>query len=200
VWRPAAARQPERKPAFATDSEIELAPLYARIEDRFGRPNIEGAVVLGDELLLLQRGNKDDRRSARIRLPLAAAIEALAARQTLGADLLRAIEPVDLGHAGDIPICFTDGAALPGDRMLFTAVAEDTHDSYEDGACQAARIGILRGDGKVEWMEEIDPHHKVEGVEAMIEDGVLRALLVTDADDADVPAMLLSCEVPFTRG
>jgi len=183
-----------------TRAEIQLTALYARIEERFGKPNTEGAVVLGDELLLLQRGNKGDRRNARLHLDLAAAIEALATRQTLGADLLGAIEPIDLGRAGDIPICFTDGAALDDGRMLFTAIAEDTRDAYEDGACQAARIGILRDDGKLDWMEEVDPRHKVEGIDATLENGVLRALLVTDADDAEVPATLLACEVALTRG
>ena len=33
VWRPAAARQPERRSTFATDSEIELAPLYGDAPD-----------------------------------------------------------------------------------------------------------------------------------------------------------------------
>ena len=175
--------------------EVDLSPLHDALGERFARVNIEGALPLGEDLVLLQRGNRSDPRNARIRLQLAAAIASLVSRRRLGAEALLRVEPVALGSAGDIPFCFTDGAALAGGRMIFTAVAEDTVDGYQDGVCGGAAIGILAADGRIERLEAIDRRHKVEGVEASEEGGRIRALLVTDADDADVPAALLECEL-----
>ena len=79
--------------------------------------------------------------------------------------------------------------------MAFTAVAEDTGDSYTDGGCLGAAIGILGADGRIERMESIGPGYKLEGIDATLEDGCVSALLVTDADDADVPAALLACRL-----
>ena len=177
-----------------TRVEVDLGELHDAFESRFGRLNIEGALVCGDELLLLQRGNKGDRRNARIHMRLAAAVEALASKQRLGIGPVARIEEVQLGAIGDVPLSFTDGAALPDGRMLFTAVAEDTADSYADGACHGAAIGIMAIDGRVELLERLEGGFKVEGIDATLERGRVRALLVTDADDADVAASLLACE------
>ena len=49
---------------------VDLAALYAPLRKRFADLNIEGALVVSGELLLLQRGNKGDRRNARIRVRL----------------------------------------------------------------------------------------------------------------------------------
>lgn len=175
--------------------EIDLAPLRDAFKARFGLLNIEGAVCFADELVLLQRGNKGDRRNARVRLRLGEAIESLILHGRLGIEALIDIDEIDLGAIGEVPLCFSDGSALPDGRMAFTAIAEDTADSYQDGACHGAALGILGKDGGVEFLEPIDPRHKVEGIEASRDGKVLRVLLVTDADDPDVPAALLSGEI-----
>ena len=177
-----------------TRAEVDLGELHDAFETRFGRLNIEGALVCGGELLLLQRGNKGDRRNARIHMRLGAAVESLVSKQRLGIGPVTRIEEVQLGTIGEVPLSFTDGAALPDGRMLFTAVAEDTADSYADGACHGAVIGIMGGDGRVERVEPIEGAFKVEGIDATLENGIVRALLVTDADDAQIPASLLTCE------
>ena len=173
---------------------VDLSPLSEAFKERYGRLNVEGALTAGDELVLLQRGNKGDGRNARIRLRLPRVLESLATRGRLGLEGLVEIEEIDLGKASGVPLGFTDGSALPDGRMVFTAVAEDTDDSYGDGACCGAAIGILGADGSIEQLEPIDPRHKVEGIDATLEDDHVTALLVTDADDADVPAVLLSCK------
>ena len=180
-----------------TPVEIDLAPLYEAIERRFGRPNIEGAVVIGDDLVLLHRGNKGNHHNARIRVHLAQAFDAMIARQALEASALIDIVTVDLGSVDGVPLGFTDGSALPEGRMVVTAVAEASKDSYEDGRCRGAALGILGADGTLERLEPLDPRYKAEGVAASVEDDVIRLWLVTDADDAEVPALLLACELPF---
>ncbi len=179
--------------------EIDLGPLHDGFEDRFGRLNIEGALVLGDELVLLQRGNKGDRRNARIRMNLARAVESLMDKSRLGIEPVQDIEEVDLGAVGDVPLCFTDGDSLPDGRMVFTAVAENTDDAYRDGACAGAVIGVMEKGGRIQFVDSIDARHKIEGIDVTVEGDVVRALLVTDADDADIPASLLACEWPLGK-
>jgi hypothetical protein len=176
-------------------SEIDLSPLYKELDDRLDGVNIEGAVVIGAELVLLQRGNTGDGRNARICLQLDRALATLVNKGRLGADALIDIEEVDLGAVGDVPLGFSDGAALPDGRMVFSAVAEDTSDSYVDGPCRGAAIGVLGRDGRVQRIEMIDRRYKVEGVEAALEGNAISVLLVTDADDVEVPASLLRCEI-----
>lgn len=177
--------------------EFDLSAFHDAFNDRFGRLNIEGVLVLGDELVLLQRGNKGDRLNARIRLRLGATLEALVSKRRLGIESLVDVEPVDLGAIGDVPLCFSDGTALPDGRMVFTAIAEDTDDSYTDGACSGAAIGVLAADGTIEFLEPTDSLLKVEGVEALVDGDAVRALLVTDADDGEIPAQLLEARIPL---
>jgi hypothetical protein len=103
-----------------------------------------------------------------------------------------AIDALNLGQIGGIPLTFTDAAALPDGDMVFSAVAEDTDDSYDDGPCVGAAIGVAGNDGTLRCLHWLDPPCKVEGVDAKVDRDVIRLLLVTDADDADIPANLLS--------
>jgi hypothetical protein len=179
-----------------TLAPVDLAPLREALDERFGLINIEGALTLGEELVLLQRGNKGDRRNARIRFRLARVLASLAASGRFGVDSLLGIEPLELGAVGDVPLGLSDGAALPDGRMVFTAIAEDTDDSYNDGECRGAALGIVGKGGGIERLEPIDPGYKVEGIEARLEGDTIRVLLVTDADDADIPAALLEARLP----
>ena len=190
------ARLDARGRLDGTLARVDMAPLRAALEERFGRLNIEGALTLGDELILLQRGNKGDRRNARIRLRLAPVLESLAGGGPPEIDALIQIDPLELGAVGDVPLGLSDGAALPDGRMVFTAIAEDTDDSYEDGGCCGAALGILGKSGRIELLEPIDAGYKVEGIEARIEEDSIRVLMVTDADDAGVPASLLEARLP----
>jgi hypothetical protein len=180
--------------------EIDLGPLRDALDTRFGRLNIEGAVVMGDELVLLQRGNKGDRRNARIRMRLGRVMHTIAGQGELGVDALLDIHEHDLGTVGDVPYGFSDATALPDGRMVFTAIAENTSDSYADGMCVGAAIGVLDPQGGIGLFEPLGGCPKVEGIEAIPEGEQLRVLLVTDADDADVPASLLETWLPAGRG
>ena len=179
----------------AAAAPLDLDALREGLEERFGRPNIEGCVVVGDQLHLLQRGNKGDRRNARVRLRLAGVMESLRKGPEIGIDALLGIDEIDLGGIDGVPLCFSDGAALGDGRIAFTAIAEDTSDSYSDGACRGAAVGVLGAGGRIEFLGRIDPCLKVEGIEATVNAGAIRMLLVTDADDVAVPASLLACEL-----
>ena len=121
---------------------IDFSPLFEELDRRFPALNIEGAVAIGDELRLLQRANKKHPQNTIVRYPLAAVLEALAAGDAIGAIAPAAIDVIDLGQIDGVPLSFTDGASLPDGGMVFTAVAEDTEDTYNDGACLGAAIGV----------------------------------------------------------
>jgi hypothetical protein len=159
-------------------------------------PNIEGAFVCGDEMCLLQRANQGKRMNAILRYRLAPFLEAIrsgASLEPLG------IHPIDLGAIDGVVLGLTDGAALPDGRFVFSAVAEDTADSYLDGRCVGAALGIATREGRVDSLDPLDALHKIEGVEANVEGGRVRLLLVTDADDAAIPASLYSAEIPLAE-
>ena len=173
---------------------VDLSPSLAPLDDVFPAPNIEGAVVSGDELRLFQRGNKRHSTNAIIRFQLSAVLDALSS-EWARAVKPTAIDTFDLGHVDGIPFCFTDAAALPNGDMVFTAIAEDTDDAYADGPCAGATIGIADNNGHLRCLRQLDRPHKIEGLDARVDGDVIRLLLVTDADDADIPAGLFSATI-----
>lgn len=169
-------------------STIDLADLYQPLRSSFPDLNIEGAFVANERFHLLQRGNKGDATSACIEYSLNDVQDWLAGRRSMAPVALR-IVPFALGQAGGVPLGFTDGTALPGGGWLFSAVAEDSADSYADGPCAGSAIGWVNTDGELLRLEPIAGAPKVEGIAL---DGVSRLLLVTDSDDPARASQLLA--------
>ena len=69
-----------------------------------------------------------------------------------------------LGEVVGVPLGFTDGVALPGGGWIFSAVAEDTGDSYADGACGGSAIGWVSAGGELQRIQAIAGAPKVEGI------------------------------------
>ena len=153
--------------------------------------NIEGAIVCGDEMRLFQRGSKGASPNVIVRFSLPAFLAALNDTASRTIEPLAA-EPIDLGGIGGVPFTFTDAAALPNGEVVFTAVAEDTADSYNDGPCGGAIIGILDRESRVRRLLRLDVPLKIEGVDARADGDTISLLLVTDADDPSIPASLFS--------
>jgi hypothetical protein len=175
---------------------LDLMPVYAALEREFGELNIEGAVVVGDDICLLQRGNKGNRRNAVIRFALADFLDALNAGGPHSDPV--AIEDVALGDIDGVPLSFTDAAALPDGRMIFTAAAEDTDNPVDDGRCLGSAIGVIEA-GTLRRLERVDRPCKLEGIHAVASGGPPRLLLVSDADDATIPAELFQAALPGYR-
>ena len=176
----------------------DLSGLFSVPEEIFAALNIEGAVVLGDELCLLQRGNKRTVENAVIRFQLPALLDLLGPGRPVPAAkalIPSAICPVVLGEIEGIPLCFTDAAALPSGEFVFTAIAEDTQDNYNDGPCKGAAVGIADRQGRLRCLYRLDRPHKIEGVHAEVEGETVRLLLVTDADDAAIAAGLYTASL-----
>ena len=171
---------------------ISLQNWFVRLRREFGEVNLEGAFIERDSLSLLQRGNKSNPRNARVRIALAPVLDAISKRRTLPEPKLLDVTDFDLGAFDDAPLCFTDGATLPSGGFVFTAVAEATKDSYADGACVGAAIGIIDAKDRLRALWQLEPALKVEGIEARVTTKGLELTVVTDADRASVPAKLLT--------
>lgn len=173
---------------------IDLSGLYVSLRKELGELNVEGAVALGKHLCLLNRGPPRRGGSALVWLNLRAVLRAITRADAVGA-LPCTVRRYDLGKADGVPLGFTDGAASPGGGMVFTAVAESADDSYADGPCVAGAIGVIRPDGVLDWVRKLRPTRKVEGIAVRPGSRGRELLLVTDADDAKVPAGLYAARV-----
>ena len=166
---------------------IDLEPLYASLGRRFDEVNIEGALISEDDLMLLQRGNKGG-PNATIRFAWRE-IEPWLLGEADDAPQPRVVREYDLGKVDGVAFGFTDATALPeGGGWLFSAVAEDTDNAFDDGACSGAAIGIIGADNELRMMQNLTPRRKVEGIEARLVQGKVVVGMVTDADDPDQPA------------
>ena len=175
---------------------IDFSNMFTALDRHLPALNIEGAFACAGELCLLQRANKRHPRNAIVRFPLAAVLAALAAGEPMDAIAASSIDWIDLGYIGDAPLGFTDGAGLADGHIVFAAVAEDTQDTYNDGACLGSAVGVLAREGTLRLLDRLDGYQKVEGITARADGNAIRLLLVTDADDPGVPASLFSAMIP----
>jgi hypothetical protein len=198
----------ERGAWFALDADgalrgepnvLDLAPLYATLRESLPELNLEGAVIVADEFILLQRASRLDPRNALLRMPLHGLMNAISTSIFAAPKHAPRIETIGLGQAGDVPWTFTDATATDDGHILFTAVTEDTPDSYNDGKCLGSAVGCLAPDGRLVCLEPLDTAQKVEGLGAHRLGDAYLLHLVTDADDAHVPAQLLEASFAIPR-
>lgn len=174
---------------------VDFSAVYAPLRKRFVDLNIEGALVVSGDLVLLQRGNKGRAPNAIVRFDWNLMAPWLASAQTQPPPA-KSVQLMDLGSVDGVPLGFTDGAALHGGAWAFTAVAEDTDDSYLDGVCVASVVGIVGVDGKLQQLHRLDGAPKVEGMAALADGSDWVFTLVTDPDDPAKAAQLLQVRLP----
>lgn len=176
---------------------FSLAPIYTVLDTLVPELNIEGALFYGQECWLFQRGNSAAGLNAIIRMSvdvLSQCCRGRVERTFSSADF--SVQCIDLGHLDGVPLGFTDAVALPDGTVLFSAAAEDTGDTYNDGQCAGSALGLILPTGVVRWIGSLARRCKVEGVAARWSEGVVHCWMATDADDASVPAMLLHAVLP----
>lgn len=178
-----------------TPIPFDLAPLYTLLASRVGSLNIEGAVVQANELWLFQRGNSEQGKNALIKLPLTTLEQCIAGHaQHLSPEVLQ-IVPMELGTRDGVALTFTDATGLPDGNVIFTAAAENTGNTYDDGACAGSALGMISSTGTLLWTAPLEGQDKIEGISVQVESTSMICLLVTDADDANVAAKLLRTEL-----
>jgi hypothetical protein len=181
-------------PARSSASLLEHPSLYSAVEQALAsgeRPNIEGAVVIGESLRLFNRA-AGRTQNASIDVPLAA----LAGE----APQILAMRTFDLGSLDGIALGFTDAAVLSGGRVAFVAAAEDTPDAIADGPVTGSVVGLIenadRGAARWARLEETGDAPCGRKVEGLAIDADLRAAwLLTDSDDPEVCAGLMRVEL-----
>lgn len=167
-----------------------LAPLYDRIRAELGGINIEAGFVQDDVLILVHRAHAGAPFNARVTVALSALPGLL--REDLSAPAPAiGIVPLDLGGLDGVPLGITDAARSADGGWVFSAVAEDVANAYDDGACTGSVLGQFDGEGRLMRMCRIEGGPKVEGV-AFATDTEL--WLATDADDPAQPSALYSAE------
>jgi hypothetical protein len=163
---------------------------------RGARLNVEGAVVQGSTLRLLQRGN--GKRgfvpwNAVLDLPLEPFVGWLDGRAPCPA--VARILDVPLGDVDGVPFGFTDGAVMADGRLAFLACAEDTADALLDGPVHGCRFGwLVPGDAEAVMTTIVDDtgvptRLKLEGIETRADDPRVFDV-VADVDSGEEPAQI----------
>lgn len=174
---------------------LDAAKLFDVMAREVEDLNVEGAVVIDGRLVLMHRGNARHPSNALVSFDLHALLESIADDDNIGKAHLVAVRHYDLGKVDAVPLTFTDGAALPDGSLIFSAVAEQTDDSYQDGPCRGAAVGMIDVDGTLRRIDYLEELYKIEGIHAELEGSGHRLWLVSDADDVLVPAALLQGEL-----
>lgn len=177
------------------------AGLRAQASRRAARLNIEGAVVQGERLRLLQRGH--GKRgfvpwNAILEVSLPGFLRWLDGRGPVPA-VDRVID-VELGTIDGVPLGFTDAAVTADGRLAFIACAEDTADAVDDGpvlGCQFGWIDEAAGTVVTTTVVEADGRPtalKLEGIEARPGNALVFDV-VADMDRADEAAQIAELTV-----
>ena len=173
---------------------VALAELYAALTRELPELNIEGGCVHGERLYLACRGNGARPRNALIGLDLQQAQRGLERERALGAGLLRELAHVTLGELSGTPLSLTD-LTLLGEQLVFSAAAEASPNTYDDGQCAGSVLGSLSLDGRVGAVHALAPRAKIEGICATgARDRSLFA--VADADDPASRSPLFTVSLP----
>ncbi len=174
---------------------VDCTALYEKLSETFSDLNIEGAVIRGKHLILLQRGNGDS-PNALIELDLNQVLEGLKYCRIAAYSAHRII-PYDLGTLGGVKYSFTDATIAPDGNILFIAVAEDSQSTYDDGICSGSALGMIDSEGRVRFQAVIHPLMKAEGIGLRTDpvSGQVQVLLVTDGDNPLQAAELYACDL-----
>jgi len=188
--------RPTRERAVLVDylecsTVIDTSALCARLRESFAELNLEGAALVADEFVLLQRGSRGDPRSALVFIATCDLHNALASQRFAITRAPRIVE-LDLGAHDGVPWSCTDLTVLDDGDLLACAVLEDTDNAYEDGSCLGSALVRLAPDGVLRWLRRLDTASKVEGI-ALDGDCIW---LVSDADDRAIPSRLLRATLP----
>ncbi|HUS30162.1 MAG TPA: hypothetical protein VMZ53_16760 [Kofleriaceae bacterium] len=184
----------------------DASPFYRKLREELSAPsphesfrvapvvNIEGAALVGKELLLFHRGNTGphDPGPMVFRMSRAAFQKWLASEGVVPE--IDGAQHYDLGEVDGHRIGFTDAVAV-GARVFFLAAAEASPNAIDDGRVLASRIGVI-DDGAVRMATlEIDGVPiKAEGL-AFDPANPTRAWITIDPDDVATPAKLYEVEL-----
>lgn len=185
--------------AWITEAEGELSvqsrdisSLYQAAMQRLGLGpdvlNLEGCAPAGDKIVFFQRGNGAGGVNATFAVKQQTLEAALLEGKKIEASDVRELRRYDLSRYAPAGLGFSDATPLPDGRILFLAAAEDSPNTFDDGAILGSVLGVLSADGELLGVTRVpdgpDGPYKLEGVTVLgVEGGVARVMAVEDADD-----------------
>ena len=181
---------------FLSLTQLDFAPLFAELSKSLPELNIEGVLAHDSTLKLFQRGNGKSGQNAIIHLSLPNLLREAQTEKQITRDVLLKITPVNLGSLCGVPLGFTDAALSSEGEIWYLAAAEKSESTYEDGQYSGAVIGKINKDETIEIQFELDCPVKPEGF--FFDDSYkeeTRFFIVTDADDANLPSLLLQGKI-----
>ena len=167
---------------------LDLSAVYKQFRDQVDDLNVEGAVIVDNDIVLCQRGHVGT-SNAIIRCKADDFFSAVDGGEK---KLDLNIRKYNLGEIDGIPLCFTDATTLPDGTVIFSAAAEDTSESYLDGRCLGSAIGVITRGGELGKIARVDKIIKIEGISARVIDGRAYLTMITDADDVAIAAQVYS--------
>ena len=198
-------------------AKISFEALHESLQDCDavnGSLNIEGMAVYGQELLLAQRGNSIDdsgepAANLLIHLDLGEVLESIYTDLSVGALELKGTRRYELGslpveHDGQsypVKIDFTDLDAVTDDplnRLVFTAAGEGPDGSPVQNVIAGSAVGVISAEGELLSITPLaDRTIKLEGIDGRYNPtlGSIDLLLVSDADDPEIPAPLFAARL-----
>jgi len=183
--------------------KCSLAAFYNAIRRKTGLKanelNIEAAAVMGDNLLLFNRG-----KNFLVLVPWAEFTEYIL-RQNLPGPPPFTILNISLPMVNNFPVGFSGACALNKSDILFSASLEETRDFTRDGAIKGSYIGILKfvTDTSVNLVslttlrneDGIIVLDKLESIEVIKTTGSnIRSIAVADNDDGTSKVFYLNLE------
>ncbi|MDH5274420.1 MAG: hypothetical protein OEY13_15270 [Gammaproteobacteria bacterium] len=172
------------------------ASLRVHAAQRGARLNIEGAVLQGRWLRLLQRGHGKrgfEPWNAILDVSLDKFVGWLDGRNAVPP--VRRVLEIHLGEVAGVPFGFTDAAVTDDGRVAFLACAEDTEDALIDGPVMGCRFGWLDADDRAVVMTDVvegdgqPTRLKLEGIETRAGNGTAFDV-VADMDRGDQPGQI----------
>src|SRR5262245_3003051 len=91
---------------------IDASRLFEELADEVDDTNIEGALVIGDRLVLMHRGNAVHPACALVSVRLEPLLKSIDDDDKLGKVHIESVHHYELGKIGDSPLTFTDGCLL----------------------------------------------------------------------------------------
>jgi hypothetical protein len=182
----------------------DLSDLYARVAASLAVApdalNLEGACVVGDVLRWFQRGlPAAGVPTASVDVDLRGLLDAVTGAGHGAGVRFGEVRHYALATPGGLALAVTDAVALPDGRILVSAAAEDSPNTYDDGPVLGSALALLDGDvaEAVVTLPEPDGRiAKVEGLAMLGWDAHGGRLLATvDADDPEVPSAVLTLAV-----
>lgn len=162
--------------------------------------NLEGACLVGDRLRWFQRGlPAAGVPTASVDVDLRPLLGVVTGSGDASRVQVGDVRRYDLESPEGLALATTDAVTLPDGRILVSAAAEDSPNTYDDGPVLGSALALLDDAVTVATVSLPEPDGriaKVEGLAVLEWDGLRGRLLATvDADDPEVPSAVLTLDV-----